>query len=425
LRVRLDYGTSGLEAELPDANLKAILGLQPATPLQQIEQEIAKALRHPIGTPPLAELARGKRDVCIVLCDITRPVPNKTLLPPLLKTLQSAGIPAERITFLIATGTHRPNWGAELEAIIGADLAAKYRVVNHDSKDMTTHRYLGTSPNGVPVWLDKTYTDSDLKITVGLIEPHFMAGFSGGRKLVMPGVAAFSTIQRWHCPRFLESPLATNGSVEGNPVHEESLAIARMAKPDFVLDVTLDETNQITGIFGGELWKAWRTGVSFAEKHVRAEVAEAADIVVTTCAGYPLDATFYQAVKGMVGALPVVKQGGTIVIASECAEGVGSPDFAKVLRETDDLEAFVQYISQPDVFVPEEWEVEELAKAVRHAHVVCVASGIDHDTLADCFVTPAKSVEEGVQIALRQQGATASIVAIPRGPYVIPTVQGA
>ncbi len=422
MRVRLDYGKTGLEVELPDLNTKAILGLKPSAPLDNPAGAISHALRHPIATPSLADIARGRRDACIVLCDITRPVPNKLLLPLILETLHRAGIPKERVTLLIATGTHRPNWGDELQALVGSDIAGSYPVVNHDSKDLSAHRFLGTSPNGVPIWIDKTYTDADLRITVGLIEPHFMAGFSGGRKLIMPGVAAFRTIQRWHCPRFLEHPLATNGSVSGNPVHEESLAIAKCVRPDFIVDVTLDEANRTTGVFAGDLERAWLTGVEFAGKHVRAPITELADIVVTTCAGYPLDLTFYQAVKGMVGALPAVKRGGTIIIASECAEGVGSPDFAQALRETDDLEAFVRYISQPEVFVPEEWEVEELAKAVRHAEVICVAGGIPAETLSDCFTTPAESVEEGVRMALAKHGENASIYVIPRGPYVIPTL---
>ncbi|HZP83962.1 MAG TPA: nickel-dependent lactate racemase [Chthonomonadaceae bacterium] len=422
MRVRLDYGKTGLEAELPDANLIGVLGLTPAPPLADPIAATETALARPIGTASLARLAAGRRDACIVLCDITRPVPNTTLLPPVLRTLEAAGLPPERITLLIATGTHRPNLGAELDALVGPEIATRYRILNHDCRDAGAHRDLGTSPNGVPVRLDRTYCDADLKITLGLIEPHFMAGYSGGRKLVMPGLAAFETVQQWHCPRFLESPLATNGSVQGNPVHEESLAIARLVPPDLILDVTLDEANRITGVFAGELERAWLEGVAFAARHVRAAAPQSADIVVTTCAGHPLDATFYQAVKGMVGALPVVKPGGTIVLAAECAEGVGSPDFTRVLLETDDLEAFVRHISQPGVFVPEEWEVEELAKAARHAEILCVADGIPAETLAQCFVTPVPSVEAGVRLALQRHGPDARLLAIPRGPYVIPYV---
>lgn len=423
MRVRLDYGKTGLTAELPDANLLGILSLSPAPPLSDPTEAVAAALAAPLGTLPLARLAHGRRDACIVICDITRPVPNKTLLPPILRVLEAAGIPAERITLLIATGTHRPNEGAELHHLIGEEIANRYRVVNHDSHDRAAQRYLGVSPNGVPVRLDSTYCDADLKLTVGLIEPHFMAGYSGGRKLVMPGIADFETVQRWHCPRFLESPLATNGSVDGNPVHVESLAIARMMPPDLILDVTLDESNRITGVFAGELEQAWRAGVAFAAQHVRAAAPQLADIVVTSCAGYPLDTTFYQAVKGMVGALPVVKQGGSIILAAECAEGIGSPLFTRTLLEAGDLEAFVAHISQPDVFLPEEWQVEELAKARRKAEIYCVAGGIPAPRLAECFVQPAASIEEALHAAFARHGQNASVLAIPRGPYVIPYIR--
>lgn len=422
MRVRMDYGKTGIEAELPDANVIGVLGLTPATPLDNPTASIEAALVNPIRTASLAELAQGRRDACIVICDITRPVPNKTLLPPILRTLETAGVPRENITILIATGTHRPNLGEELDLLVGPEIAATYRIVNHDSKNPEMHREFGMSPNGVPVRLDKTYCDADLKITVGLIEPHFMAGFSGGRKLIMPGIAAFDTVQRWHCPRFLEHPLATNGVIAGNPVHVESLAIARMVPPDMIVDVTLDEANRITGVFAGELETAWLAGTEFAGQHVRAMAPEPADIVVTSCAGFPLDTSFYQAVKGMVGALPITKKGGTIIITSECAEGIGSRDFTQALLETQDLEKFVEHISQPDVFVPEEWQIEELAKVARHAEIYCVADGIPTEMLAQCFVTPVASVEAGVERALQRHGKQATILAIPRGPYVIPYI---
>ncbi len=421
MRVKLDYGKTGIEAELPDANVSAVLRITPAPRLSEPADAIRAALESPIGTPSLEQMAAGRRDACIVVCDITRPVPNSTLLPPMLEILNAAGIPDERITILVATGTHRPNLGAELDALLGAEIAARIPVVNHDGHDDAMMRDFGMSPNGVPVRLNKTYCDAELKLTVGLIEPHFMAGYSGGRKLIMPGIAAFATVQNWHCPRFLESPHATMGVVDGNPAHEEALAIAKMARPDLMLDVTLDEQNEITGVFAGDLEAAWRAGVVFAASHVRAAAPELADIVVTSCAGYPLDTTFYQAVKGMVGALPAVKQGGTIVIAAECAEGVGSPDFTRAILEAEDLEEFVAYISQPGVFVPEEWQIEELARAARRAKIICIAS-IPPETLVQCFVTPVATVEAGVALAMAQQGADARIVVIPRGPYVIPYV---
>ncbi len=408
-------------AELPDKNLIGVLGIKSAPPIENISSAVTSALLDPIGAKPLRAQAAGKRSACIVICDITRPVPNKSLLPPVLRILEESGITGDAITILIATGTHRPNLGAELDQLVGADIAAKYTVVNHRCKSDDEQICLGVSPAGVPVYLDKAYCNAELRITVGLIEPHFMAGYSGGRKLIMPGIAGFETIQNWHCPKFLESPLSAAGIVEDNPVHLESLAIAKMCRPDLILDVTLDESNRITGIFAGDLEKAWTEGVAFAAAHVKAEITQMADIVVTTCAGSPLDATFYQAVKGMVGAMPAVKRGGTIIIAAECAEGLGSADFADVLLNTEDLDAFVRHISQPGVFVPEEWEVEELARAVKHANITCVTTGIVPEILARCFVTHAANVEEAVaNSALKRHGQTATILAIPRGPYVIP-----
>ncbi len=418
----MDYGKSGLWAELPDDNLIGVLSLNPAPKLENCKAAIEQALKSPIGALPLHELAKGRRDACIVLCDITRPVPNRILLEPVFLILEAAGISREKITLLIATGTHRPNFGEELIALVGREIAENYRVVNHVSKNREEQVYLGISPNGVEVRLDKTYCEADLKITIGLIEPHFMAGYSGGRKLIMPGIADFETVQQWHCPRFLEHPNATNGVVEGNPVHAESLAIARMAPPDMILDVTLDEANEITGVFAGEMLEAWLQGTEFAAKHVRSLAPKLADIVVTSCAGFPLDLTFYQTVKGMIGALPVVKKRGTIIIASECSEGIGSKDFTNALLGAENLEDFVKHISQPGVYVPEEWQVEELAKAARHANIILVNSGIPSETLKSCFVDSAPTIEAGIAIALRKYGASASILAIPRGPYVIPYV---
>ncbi len=423
MKIRLDYGKTGLLADLPDENLVAVLKLTPQPPLENPFASTAEALENPIGTGPLAELARGRRDACIVVCDVTRPVPNSILLPPTLAALERGGLSRDRVTILLATGTHRPNHGDELDAILGPEIARSCRIVNHACTDAGSQKYLGISPNGVPVYLDKSYCDADLKLTVGLIEPHFMAGFSGGRKLIMPGIAALETVQAWHSPRFLEHPNATCGVVDGNPVHEESLAIARMVPPDLILDVTLDEQNRITGIFAGGLEAAWLAGVEFARKSVRATVKEPVDVVVTTCAGHPLDATFYQAVKGMVGALPIVKRGGSIVIASSCSEGIGSSHFTKTLLESNDLSEFMTDIQRPDwKFVPDQWEVEELAKAVRHAEVYCVCDGIPRDTLSQLFVTPADSVEQGVCMALAKHGPYATIAAIPKGPYVIPAI---
>ncbi len=426
MKIHLDYGRQGLDVDLPGENIVGVLDLTPAAPLDDPAQAVRQCLAQPIGTGPLADLARGRKSACIVVCDITRPVPNAVVLPPIIETLESCGIPAGRITILIATGTHRPNFGDELAVILGPEVLAKgCAVVNHACDDPATHRFLGTTPNHVPVSLDTRYLDAELRITCGLIEPHFMAGYSGGRKMVMPGIAALATTQAWHSPRFLEHPLATNGVTRGNPVHEENTLIAGMAPPEMIVDVVLDTSRRITGVFAGEMVRAWEQGVALVRDHVRAAVPAPVDVVVTTSAGWPLDLTYYQTVKGMVGALPIVKPGGHIIIASACTEGTGGADFTRTLLETDDLEALMAGMQRPDWEpIPDQWQVEELAKAVRHNPVVCVTEGIPDETMARLFASPAASVESAVAAALAVHGPDASVAVIPKGPYVIPYVLG-
>ncbi len=219
MRVRLDYGRSGLEVHLPDQNVVKCLGYRPALPLENPERAISERLAQPTGTPPLAELARGRSDACVAICDITRPVPNATLLPPILRTLEQNGLQREKILILVATGLHRPNEGDELVEMVGREIATEYRIANHHGREREEHLFLGQSLRNVPVWIDRRYVEADLKITTGLIEPHFMAGFSGGRKLICPGLAHLDTVRVWHGPDFLEHPQARSGCLEGNPVH--------------------------------------------------------------------------------------------------------------------------------------------------------------------------------------------------------------
>src|SRR6516165_8570304 len=247
MQITLDYGRTGLDVTLPDDRLIAPpLSIRDAPPLADPAAAIAAAIRTTIGTKPLAEIARGKKSACVVVCDITRPVPNKLILPPLLKTIEDAGVPREAITILVATGLHRPNEGDELVELVGAEVARTYRCENHFGKDRDSHDYLGTTPAGVPVWIDKRYLAADLKITTGLIEPHLMAGYSGGRKVICPGIVGLETVKVWHGPRFLLHPRADCGILDGNPVHEENTRIAQMAGCDFIVNVCMDGERRVT-----------------------------------------------------------------------------------------------------------------------------------------------------------------------------------
>jgi nickel-dependent lactate racemase len=422
MRIQLDYGKTGLEVNLPDDRLVGPLAIRPAAPLPDPAAAIARALDEPIGSRPLAEVARGRKNACILVCDITRPVPNRLILPPLLRILEEQGIARKDITILVATGLHRPNEGAELEELVGPDVARVYRCENHHGKVKEEHDYLGTTPNGVPVWLDARYVRADLKITTGLIEPHLMAGYSGGRKVICPGIAGLETVKVWHGPRFLEHPKADCGIVAGNPVHEENTRIALMAGCDFIVNVCLDGHRRVTWVGAGDMIRAWEEGVRFVEDVVRVPVREPLDVVVTSCAGYPLDTTWYQAVKGLTGALPIVKQGGTIVLAASLTEGLGSPEFQQVMRENPDLSAFKQRILGGDYFIMDQWQLEELAKVVERCKVKVVTHGLPAETLRRCYVEPAPSVEQAVADSLEEYGPAARVAVIPKGPYVLPYV---
>ena len=419
MRFQLEYGRSGLQVELPDDRLVHPLAYKQAEPLADPPRALAERLAHPTGTAPLAELARGRRNACILICDITRPVPNELILTPVLAQLEAAGIPRDAITILIATGLHRPNEGDELIEIVGRQIYENYRIENHHGKALDEHVYLGDSPRGVPIWIDRRYVEADLKIAVGLIEPHLMAGFSGGRKLICPGIAALETVKVWHGPEILEHPNADCGILAGNPVHEENTWIGRRAGCDFIVNVVIDAQRRPLCFVAGDMEQAFEEGVAFVRKVAIDTTPEPVDIVVTCSAGYPLDTTFYQSVKGMTGALPIVKQGGTIILAASLSEGIGSPEFEQLFDEHPSLEAFVERILGKDYFRMDQWQLQELAKVRRKAKVKMVSDGLPAETLNRLFVESAPSVEAAVADSLAEYGEHATMAVIPKGPYVL------
>lgn len=422
MRVRLEYGKTGLEVDLPDDRVSKCLRYGKA-PAVDPDAAIRDVLACPTGSLPLAELAIGRNDACIAICDVTRPVPNRLILPPLLATLERSGVPRDRILILIATGLHRPNEGLELAEMVGPSIVDQYRIENHYGQRLEEHVFLGQSPGGVPIWIDRRYVEADLKITVGLIEPHFMAGFSGGRKLICPGLAGIETVRVWHGPRFLEHVNARSGCLEGNPVHEENTWIARKAGCDFIVNAVIDDHRRLVKIVAGDMEAAHLEGVDFVRSLVTDTLNEPVDIVVTSAAGHPLDLTFYQSVKGMVDALPVVKEGGTIVLASRMEEGIGSPEFQSIFEEMPSLEVFMEKIVHGGYFQMDQWQLEELAKVRRKARVKVVTDGLSAETLARLFVEPAESVESAVAEALCEYGPRARIAVIPKGPYVLATIK--
>ncbi|HEV7221230.1 MAG TPA: nickel-dependent lactate racemase [Pirellulales bacterium] len=422
MRFHLEYGRTGLEIELPGERVVRSLAYKDAPPLPDPVAVLAERLAQPTGSRPLAELARGRQTACILICDITRPVPNELILTPLLAALEAAGIARQAITILVATGLHRPNEGEELVELVGRRIYQNYRIENHHGKELAEHVYLGDSPRGVPIWLDRRYVEADLKIAVGLIEPHLMAGFSGGRKLICPGIAALETVKVWHGPDFLEHPNADCGILEGNPVHEENTWIGRRAGCDFIVNVVIDAQRRPLCFVAGDMVEAFEEGVAFVRRVVTDTIPEPVDVVVTCSAGYPLDTTFYQSVKGMTGALPIVKQGGTIILAASLSEGIGSPEFEQLFAEHASLDVFVERILGKTYFKMDQWQLEELAKVRRKAKVKIVSDGLPAATLDRLFVESAPSVEAAVAASLAEYGERATLAVIPKGPYVLAQV---
>src|SRR5438093_13018657 len=319
MRLRLDYGDHGLDVDLPDDRVTVIEPVfKPA--LADAHGALTAALRAPIGRDALRSLVRAGQKIAISVCDITRAQPRREMLQALIEEMP--GVRDEDITILIATGTHRTNTPAELEAMLGRDMVERYRVVNHDSRDDRSLIGVGTTSKGVPVLLNRRWVEADFRITTGFVEPHFFAGFSGGPKMVAPGLAGLATVMTLHNAERIGHPKATWGITEGNPVHDDVREIARMTGVDFALDVTLNRDQQITAAFAGDLLQEHAAACEFARRNAMRAVDQPFDVVVTTNSGYPLDQNLYQAVKGMSAAAQIVKKGGAIICAAECRDGI-------------------------------------------------------------------------------------------------------
>ena len=428
------HGRGKLSIDVPDDAV--VLRPAPAASVPDSEAAIRDVLAHPTGAAPLSALARerGAGGVCVVVSDITRPVPYKQLLPPLLGCLEAAGVPRDRILLLIATGMHRPSTAEERVEMFGERICREYRVLDHDATDDSQLvRLPARTSAGTEVSVNRHFVEAGLKITTGLVEPHFMAGYSGGRKSVCPGIVNLATIQQFHGPGFLENPCADNGVLAGNPCHLEASEVARIAGVDFVLNVALNLRREIVGVFAGGLEPAFAAAVRGVEAHCCASAGVEADVVVTSGGGYPLDATFYQVVKGIVGAVPAVRRGGSIVIAAECSAGIGSAQYRDLLREyAGDYDRFLADITAATDVRRDQWELEMQCRALRKVGVegiVLCTDTIAPEEFGDLCVTDARSLSAGggpeavfqgaVDACIRRAGSPCRVVVIPEGPYVM------
>ena len=356
MKVHLPYGRQGLEVELPEQ--AQVLHPKRVPALAQPEEAVRQALRQPIGSPPLAELVRPTDSVAIVFSDITRPTPNHILLPAILGELAAKGVPEENVTLINATGMHRPNTRDELIAMLGQEVIDRYRIVQHDARDKGQQAFLSKNARGAEIWVNGDYMRANVRILTGFVEPHIFAGYSGGGKSVLPGIAGAETIMSNHGGPMLADPKATWGQAEGNPVFEEARQVALATQPSFIVNVTLNEHKEVMGVFAGEMAQAHDAGIAFAEKAYLQPVPQRYDIVVATNMGYPADINLYQSVKGMSVAAQAVKEGGTIILAAECADGLGQAHYAEMLAWRENPRELLDMVLQPGFAELEQWAIQ-------------------------------------------------------------------
>ncbi len=421
-RIELLFGKGTVGLGLPEGAKPLVIRKRAMPLLRAPAAAIAEALAAPIGAPPLAELARGRRSACILVCDVTRPVPNGLFLAPLVRTLLDAGVPRAGIRIVVATGLHRPNEGDELQELIGDPWVMEtVAVENHIATDDAAHIDVGRTPRGTVVRLDRRLVEADLKIATGLVEPHFMAGWSGGRKVIAPGVAHAETITTFHNSRFMAHPRAANCILDGNPLHEEQLAIVDMLGGALALNTVIDEERRLACVTFGEIKTSHLAAVDFVRAYAQVEVPRRYRTVVTSAAGYPLDKTYYQTVKGMVGPLDILEPGGDLIIASACSEGMGSRHYVEAQRRLVELgvEGFWRSIEGKPHAAIDEWQTQMQLKPMRVGTVRLYSDGLSAEDLALTGVEPVASLEAAVEDSIRRHG-DPDVAIVPEGPYVVP-----
>jgi nickel-dependent lactate racemase len=429
MNIKIAYGRGSLPVELPGEQTTVITPTHSAG-LKEERAAVFEALEHPIGARALREWIKPGDRVCISFSDITRATPNDRLIPWLLEYLAGGpGFPAARrdgspclpeLILVNQTGSHRPNTQAELETMLTPAVAGRHRVVNHEPENLAAHVQVGTMRDGTPAWINRHVVEADVRIVTGFIEPHFFAGFSGGVKGIIPGTAALPSIRSNHGFKNIGDPNATFGLTVGNPLWEELRDVALRIGPAFLLNVTLNDAREITGVFAGDLVQAHQAGCAFAKQAAMQPVPAPFDIVVTSNSGYPLDLNLYQGVKGMSTGARIVKPGGTVILACECCEGVppGSP-YEKMLRAAASPEAILERLARSSTVEAEQWQAHIQALVQRQAEVL-VYSALADETLRACHLTPCHDVGAAVRERLARLGPDARVAVLPHGPVTIP-----
>ena len=414
--IRLPYGRGVLEGTLPDSRVKAVLksGIDAYRPAAGPRELVEESLRSPIGSSPLHELSRGKRRVVLLASDHTRPVPSKIIVPQMLEEIRG-GNPEAEITILIATGCHRGPTREELEEKFGPQIVSKEHIFIHDSADEAVMVDMGTLPGGGKLLLNRLAVQADLLVSEGFIEPHFFAGFSGGRKSVLPGVAGRETVYANHCARFIDDPNARCGILEGNPIHQDMLFAARKANLAFIVNVVIDSAHRVIASFAGDYDQAHREGTKFLEGLCRVP-AVPADIVITTNNGYPLDQNIYQTVKGLCTAEAAAKPGGVIIMAAACEDGAGGEAFFQTFAQDRDADHILKQIRAvpAEKTQADQWQSQIFARILSHFQVIFISQAPDEMVRA-FHMTPAHSLEQALKQAEELLGYAGSITVIPEG----------
>ena len=421
MRVKLAYGKTGLPLELDDSLDVTVVEPKFVPPLPDPAAAVRAALADPIGSPPLRDLVRPATRVGVVFSDITRPAPNPLLLSAVLEVLDP--VPGVEIVLFNALGTHRPNTETELRAMLGDAIFEGRRVVQNDTFDPATQVRVGVTSKGHETWINAEFMRCDLKVLTGFIEPHLFAGFSGGGKAIMPGMAGQRTVLGNHDAGMVGHPKAIWGVTSGNPVWEEVREVAGQAGRLFLLNVTLNRDRAVTGVFAGDLVAAHAAGCAFVQRSAMVAVPKPFDIVVTTNSGYPLDLNLYQSVKGMRAADPIVRPGGAIFIATRCSDGIPEHGlYGRILRESGSPRELLSKIRAPGFLQQDQWQAHVQALVQRKADVYVRSDGLTDDQIRAALLRPSRRLEDTIDELLTKYGRAASICVMPEGPQTIPYV---
>jgi lactate racemase len=417
--INLAYGKTGLNVEFPDEYDIDIIEPRWIKSLSDQHLAIAESLRNPYNRRPLREIVKPYVKVGIIFSDITRATPYDIILPPLLKELKN--IPNENIVFFCANGTHRLATTEELISILGREIVGNYIIIQNDSNNAELHQFVGTTKSGNEIFLNKKILECDIKILTGFIEPHFFAGFSGGGKALIPGMAAVPTIKFNHSIRQLSLEHVNWGITYGNPLWEEIMEAAEFVPGLFLLNVTLNKNKEITGVFAGDLRSAHKAGCDFVKESAMIPVNNLYEIVITSNSGYPLDLNIYQTVKGMHAAAQIVKTGGTIIVAAECWDGIpAGSDYETILKSVNSVDELMEYIIKREVELKDTWQIYFQALIQKKAKVYLYSITLDNKTIRQALFNPVNDIPELVHELIMMKGPGAKICVLPEGPQTIP-----